>query len=174
MMLPRDEYRFCPACGGSLELLAHEFIRFRCPKCGKAIYLNPKVGVALVIEADSQLLLVRRKEEPFAGWWTLPSGYVEYEESCKQAALREAQEELSLEVYLTRLLGVYSYQDDPRANMVLVVYCAECDDYTFRAGDDAAEVRLFRKNELPPKIAFSGIRQAIQEYLDSDEKVVNR
>ena len=146
-----------------------EFTRLRCQKCGRTVYLNPKVGVALLIEIEGHLMLVRRGEEPFPGWWTLPPGYVEYEESCEQAALREAQEELRTRVQLVGLHGVYSYQDDPRANMVLVVYRAICEKGNFSPGDDVSEVCLVDMHHLPADIAFSEVRRAISDYVGATQ-----
>src|SRR5436309_771913 len=99
------EFKFCPMCGSRLEVLRVPFVRFVCRSCHRTHYANPKVGVALLIASGSNVLLVRRREPPFEGYWTLPSGYVEYEESCEEAAIREAREEIGVEAKLLHLLG---------------------------------------------------------------------
>lgn len=157
--------KFCLDCGSPVIAVGDKFVRFRCITCGKVHYKNPKVGVAVILDINSQILFVRRKEEPFRGWWSLPAGYVEYEESCEDTAQREAYEETGVNISLTGIVGVYSYTDDPRSNMVLVVYRAKCVSQSFHAGDDAEEVRLFSTSGLPEQIAFSGIRDAIKDYL---------
>ncbi|MBC6952525.1 NUDIX domain-containing protein [candidate division KSB1 bacterium] len=162
-----EKFKFCPFCGGQITHLNEKFVRLKCDRCQMVHYLNPKVGVGLLIEVDNSIVLVRRKEEPFKGWWSLPAGYVEYEESCEVAALRESVEETGMNVNLGVLLGVYSYTDDPRSNMVLVVYRASTKDGSLAAGDDADEVQLFPINQLPQQIAFEGVRQAIKEYVSS-------
>jgi ADP-ribose pyrophosphatase YjhB (NUDIX family) len=161
----RRSYRFCRYCGGPLREASSLPVRLMCDECGRTMFLNPKLGVALLIEHDGALLLARRAEEPYKGWWVLPSGYVEYEESCEQAAVREASEELSTKAELQGLQGVYSYGDDPRSRMVLVVYRAVCDPESVRAGDDVGECGFFRPNDLPSAIAFDGVRQAIAAWL---------
>ena len=79
-----------------IEVVRAPFVRFLCHSCQRTHYSNPKVGVALLITSGNSLLLTRRGEPPFQGYWTLHSGYVEYEESCEEAAIREAREELGL------------------------------------------------------------------------------
>lgn len=169
-MIKKEKFKFCPLCGGRTTLLPGKFARLQCQECKNVHYLNPKVGVAVLIEINGSILLVRRKEEPFRGWWSLPAGYVEYEESCEDAAVREAYEETSATISLTSLFGVYSYTDDPRANMVLVVYRAIADNQTFSARDDVEVVQLFPISRIPEQLAFSGVRRAIQEYVLSIHK----
>jgi len=140
--------------------------RYRCALCNRIHYRNPKVGAALLIAEQDRILLVRRSAEPFRGWWTLPSGYVEYEETCEECAVREAEEEIGTGVELSGLHGVYSYTDDPRSHMVLVVYRARAQSNDLVAGDDADAVGWFPTNALPEQIAFSGIRKAIQDYVE--------
>ena len=43
-------FRFCTHCGGGLEQQATTYVRFVCTTCGRTTFVNPKVGVALVIE----------------------------------------------------------------------------------------------------------------------------
>jgi ADP-ribose pyrophosphatase YjhB (NUDIX family) len=161
-------WKFCPTCGGDLEPVRRPFIRLLCKQCGAVHYLNPKVGVALLIASDQDVLMVRRREPPLQGYWTLPSGYVEYEESCEAAAIREGCEELSVEPRLIRLHGVYSYEDDPRSNMVLVVYIADVERTRLQPGSDVSEIRLFRWKELPDEVAFQGNRRAMSDFLSQN------
>ena len=159
--LHRSSQRHCSACGAALVETSSQPLRLTCNECGKTTYLSPKVGVALVIQKGNEILLAERADEPLQGWWTLPAGYVEYCESCEDAAIREAKEELSVEVVLTGLHGVYSYGDDPRSRMVLVVYNAKCDCSRIVANDDVSKCQFFKASELPGEIAFQGNRDAI-------------
>jgi ADP-ribose pyrophosphatase YjhB (NUDIX family) len=154
----------CPSCGGRLRRERDRFLRWRCSRCGEIRYLNPKVGVAMIVEHGGGIILSRRALAPYKGYWTIPSGYVEYEETCEEAALRESREELGLAVRILSLQDVYSFRDDPRAHMVLVVYICRTVGGTLRPGGDVSEVRVVTKRRLPRNIAFSGIRQAIRDY----------
>ena len=161
-----DDYanapRFCSTCGGAVTKTDDEYSRYACGPCGAVHYLNPKVSAGVIVVADRSILLVRRAIEPYAGHWNLPAGYVEYEETCEEAAVREAREEAGVEVALRGLHGVYSCIDDPRAHYVLVIYRADIRSGELRGGDDVDEARFFARDTLPTHIAFDGMRRAIR------------
>jgi len=73
-------------------------------------YRNPAPTVDIIIELiDSPhrpILLIERKNPPFG--WAIPGGFVDYGESVETAAIREAYEEISLEVQLIEQFHVYS------------------------------------------------------------------
>jgi len=74
------------------------------------------------------------------------------------AAVREAKEETGLEVELTELFHVYSDPArDPRRHTLGVVYLGRATG-TPRAGDDAAEARVFAEERLPSPLAFDHAR----------------
>ena len=91
-------FHHCPSCGGVLLREKSPYLRLSCIQCNEIWYLNPKVGVATIIEHNSGIILSRRGSAPYKGYWTLPAGYVEYEESCEEAAIRETEEEVGLSV----------------------------------------------------------------------------
>ncbi|WP_147822094.1 NUDIX domain-containing protein [Salidesulfovibrio onnuriiensis] len=132
-----------------------------CPKCNTPVetYRNPFPTVDAVIQvadADGKgpgVVLIERSNPPHG--WALPGGFVDYGESCEQAAVREMKEETNLDVVLTGLLGVYSDPArDPRFHTMSVVYLAEARDISrLRAGDDAGKARVFALDDLPP-LAF--------------------
>jgi ADP-ribose pyrophosphatase YjhB (NUDIX family) len=79
---------------------------------------------------------------------------VDYGESLEQAAIREAKEETGLDIRLIGQLGAYSEPDrDPRHHTISVVFRAKAQG-TPTAGDDAADIGLFEKGDLPPNLAF--------------------
>ena len=60
-----------------------------------------KVVVSLIIKQDDKVLLFFRNDGPFGydgGWWVLPAGHVEYGETAQAAAIREAKEELGIDI----------------------------------------------------------------------------
>jgi len=155
--------RFCPQCGGELERREQAGrVRDVCPSCGFVYYHNPLPGVAVIVERPDGLLLVRRKYPPQAGGWCFPAGFVEAGESSEETAVRECREETGLEVAIDRLVGVYSFDEDPPGGVV-IFYTAHEVGGTLRAGDDAAEVRTFPLEEMP-RLAFRTHREALERW----------
>ncbi len=103
---------------------------------------SPRLAVDIVIEyPDGDIILIKRKYEPFKGCWAIPGGSVETGETVEEAARREAKEETGLDVKLTSIGGVYSDPDrDPRGHVVSIVYRAEPLGGYLKADTDAAEV----------------------------------
>jgi ADP-ribose pyrophosphatase YjhB (NUDIX family) len=113
---------------------------------------NPIPTVDIIIELKGGIVLVRRKNPPEG--WALPGGFVDYGETLETAAVREAKEETGLDIELIRQFHTYSDpQRDPRHHTITTVYVAEAQG-TATAGDDAGEVAIFKKDELPEKIVF--------------------
>jgi 8-oxo-dGTP diphosphatase len=105
-----------------------------------------------------EIPLIRRRSDPFAGRWALPGGFVDEYEPLEVAARRELREETALRA--GRLVQVGAYGDpkrDPRGHTVGVAFLtaalATSAHRALRAGDDAADVRFFSVNRLPP-LAF--------------------
>jgi 8-oxo-dGTP diphosphatase len=160
-------YRYCPRCGAEMaEKTVDHKIRKACPVCDYVFYHNPVPAAGVVIEKDGKLLLVKRKFEPFRGDWCLPAGFMEYDESPEQCAIRETKEELGVDVELDGLYGVYSGKDDPRTHAVLVMYWAMITSGELKPGDDADEIQYFTKNEIPSNIAFLAHQQIIREFFE--------
>lgn len=108
--------------------------------------------IELVDRPGRPILLIKRKYEPLG--WAIPGGFVDIGESLERAAEREALEETSLVVRLTRLLGVYSDpQRDARGHTVSAVFIAEAQGEP-RAEDDAESCGIFGLDELPSPLAF--------------------
>jgi len=134
------------------------FTTLTCPSCGSTVkqYRNPFPTVDVIIEMESGIILIERKNEPFG--WALPGGFVEYGESLESAAVREAREETSLEISNLRLLGCYSDPErDSRMHTISTVYIASglgipC------AADDALNLAIFRLDSLPKRLCFDHAR----------------
>ncbi|MEJ2361236.1 MAG: NUDIX hydrolase [Gammaproteobacteria bacterium] len=108
--------------------------------------------IELVDQPGRPIVLIARKNPPFG--WAIPGGFVDVGETVETAAVREALEEVSLEVKLRDLLGIYSGpQRDPRGHTVTAVYLAEATGIPV-AADDARDVGVFTLDRLPSPLAF--------------------
>ena len=83
---------------------------------------HPIVGVSAVIFVDKSVLLVRRKQEPAKGQWSIPGGAVELGEGILEALARELQEELSVKIAVGGLVGVFDKIFHDRKNQVQYHY----------------------------------------------------
>ncbi len=115
------------------------------------------VDVAIVTrEASPRVLLIRRKNDPFAGSWALPGGFVDENERLADAARRELAEETGVEgADLEQLYTAGDPGRDPRGWTVSVAYLAQVAPDALKpiAADDAAEVAWWTLDTLPP-LAF--------------------
>jgi len=113
-------------------------------------YKSPSLAVDGVVFKDNTVLLVKRKNDPFKGFWALPGGFVEYGEKVEDSVVREVSEETGLETRVNRLVGVYSDPSrDPRGHIVSVVFLLNIVGGVLKSGDDAAEARFFKVDDLP-------------------------
>jgi 8-oxo-dGTP diphosphatase len=164
----RDEaFRFCPACGGSLEsrqLRDGDPPRLVCTACGFIFYMDPKLAVGTIIADDrGRIVLVKRAIEPGYGKWVFPGGYVDRGEEVQVAAVREAREEVGLDVRLERLVNIYSYAG---RTPVIVVYAAVMIGGCLGCDDEGLEARFFEPDQIPwDELAFRSTGEALREYL---------
>jgi 8-oxo-dGTP diphosphatase len=113
---------------------------------------NPVPTVDIIIETDSGIVLIERKNDPLG--WAIPGGFVDYGETLAAAARREAKEETSLEVELVELLACYSDpRRDARGHTISAVFVARASG-TPRGEDDASRAAIFREDGLPRPIVF--------------------
>ena len=135
-----------------------------CPQCGWVYFADPKVAAAVLIEQDTRVLLVRRVNEPYRGFWTLPAGFVDAGEDPARAAERECLEETDLTVRATQVIDVIAGREHPRGADFIIVYSAEVISGIAKAGDDADQIGWFERSNLPP-LAF----HATQKVLNKNE-----
>lgn len=141
---------FCPRCGTKLELRQRtNAIRPVCPNCDYVVYFDPKVAVVVFICQDDRVLLVKRAIDPMKDRWAMPAGFIEAGEDPQAAARRETLEETALVVQVERLLDVFHTSGDGGAADIVIAYAATVVGGELEAGDDAAEVAWFTRENLP-------------------------
>jgi 8-oxo-dGTP diphosphatase len=131
-------------------MILEDRLRAYCPACGWIHYRNPTAGVAVILQHQGSILLGKRR----SGDWCIPCGHVEWDESIQRAAIREAKEELNLEVQLQALYDVHSNFHKPDHQTVGIWFLAECQDLSSaHAGGDLIDLAWFPPGE-PPPLAF--------------------
>ena len=121
-------------------------------------YPRPAVTADCIVitsEAEPQVLLIERGNEPFKGSWAFPGGFLNMDETTEQCAIRELEEETGLKITEVNQIGAYSKVDrDPRGRTISVVYLAIVDKPLEVEGqDDAAKAKWWSVATLPP-LAF--------------------
>ncbi|GIV97644.1 MAG: NUDIX hydrolase [Herpetosiphonaceae bacterium] len=124
-------------------------------------YDRPSVTVDVVIfalkERELHVLLVKRRNWPFEGYWAIPGGFIKMDESLEESARRELEEETGVrDVYLEQL---YTFGDpgrDPRTRVISVAYFAliRPETQTLRRSEESDDVRWFPVREVPSPLAF--------------------
>lgn len=154
--------RFCAECGGPVEVRGKEGrARETCSSCGYVYYHNPvPVAANVVLSAEREVLLVKRAREPNQGMWCLPMGFAEIDESIREAAARELEEETGIAGDVVTLLHADSYTSAFYGDLLIVSFEVVKTGGVERAGDDAEEARYFPLDDLPP-LAFRSNQRAI-------------
>ena len=107
-------------------------------------WLRPSLTAdVIVVTRDRRLLLIKRGNHPYIDCWALPGGFVNPDETCPAAAVRELREETGLALPVRPLLLLSAPRRDPRTRVVSAVYLAEAGSETPRAGDDARAAGWF-------------------------------
>jgi 8-oxo-dGTP diphosphatase len=161
-----SEYNFCPRCAGRFEervIKEGDPARLVCENCGFVFYLGPKLVAGALFELDGGVVLVQRDIEPGYGKWTFPGGFVERGERAETAAEREVLEETGLEVRVSGIVGLYSYEGQIPA---IAVFRADVIGGEPVPLDETMDVRIFPRHGLPwAEMAFPSTEHALKDYL---------
>ncbi len=119
--------------------------------------IRPHIGVGVLLVRNKHLLLVERKYDPDAGYWSIPGGHLDLGERVEAAAEREAYEETGFKVKVSELAGIidkimYDGNGEIEYHYVLINYFVEQIDgdpnQPPRAADDALDARFVPFDDL--------------------------
>ena len=124
-------------------------------------YWHPAVTTDSVVFGfdgeELNLLLIQRGEDPYAGMWALPGGFMlPDDKTAKDAAYRELHEETNVEgIYMEELQTFSDINRDTRERVITIAFFALVvkDRYVIKGGDDAKMAKWFPVNDLP-ELAF--------------------
>jgi 8-oxo-dGTP diphosphatase len=137
-----------------------------CPACGYAQFVNPRpTGLSIILDGG-RVLLLRRARDPEAGRWALPGGFCDGWEAPADAAVREAREELGVDIALDRFVGMFIATYPFQGELLPVLDCfwvAHISAGQPRADPtEASELRWVALAEVPP-LAFPSMDSAMNE-----------
>ncbi|MFK7995161.1 MAG: NUDIX hydrolase [Granulosicoccus sp.] len=143
-------------------------LRRVCTGCDFIHYENPKNVVGCLLVWQGKVLLCKRAIEPRYGYWTLPAGFMENEESTLEGAAREAYEEATAQCDDLRLFSVYNL---PRISQVYLMFHGQLRDGYANASEETLEVGLFDEAEIPwEQLAFPVVTETLTRYFELREQ----
>lgn len=158
--------RFCTYCGQPTVIAVPAgdiHPRRVCPACQAVHYENPLIVVGCVPEYGGRILICRRAIEPRRGYWTVPAGFMELNESLEDGAARECLEEALAQVDIGTPLALVNV---PEAGQVHVFFRARMSSDAHGVGEESLATMLVEPAAIPwSDIAFPSTRYALETYL---------
>lgn len=161
----RKKRKYCSYCANEISLQEQDGkSRDYCTHCKTFYYENPlPVASTIVVNDNREVLLVKRKKDPYRGMWCLPIGFAESGEEVREAALRELEEEAGITGEIVRLIDVDTIDNYFYGSLAIVTYEVKMTGGQVRPGDDASDAKYFPIKNLP-ELAWSSNTKAIQIY----------
>ena len=133
-----------------------------CGNCNTILYENPKIVAGVLPIFEDKILLCKRNIEPRKHFWTVPSGFMELNETLKEAALREAKEEAGIEPTIDHLHTIY---DLPHIGQVYFLFKAHCDTPDHEPGIETIESKWVTYNNIPwDELAFTSVEFGLRHF----------
>ncbi len=144
--------------------------RFICISCSHIHYQNPRIIAGFLPTYENKVLLCKRAIEPRAGYWTLPAGFLENNETVEQGAIRESLEEANTNIENGSLYGVFSL---PHISQIYIFYRGKLLDLNFYPGEESLATALFDETEIPwQDLAFPVMKKILTYYFEDKKSGV--
>lgn len=164
---------YCPTCGGTIkQVIPIDDNRERdvCTRCEAVFYSNPKNVCGCILQWQGRVLLCKRAIEPRYGWWTLPAGFMENDETTTEGAAREAVEEANAHSDDLQLFALYNL---PRISQVYIMYHGTLREGQASPGSESLEVGLYQESKIPwEALAFPVVTEALARYFEDSKNGV--
>ena len=134
-------------------------------------------------DGDWCVLASERGEEAadYRGFWNCPCGYLDYDESVKECALRELYEETGVFISDESMVNFVTYEDSIDANRQNVTFRfsaffddAITTDFTFskkrNEGKEVGEIKWIKINDIDKRMWAFNHDKRIIEIFDAHEK----
>lgn len=167
-----EHFKHCPQCAATTIERIRD-VGLRCASCDFTLFFNPTSAAATLIEDDQgRLLAIERAKEPAKGKFGLPGGFLDLNETAEAAALREAKEEVNLQIESIEHLGTwpnqYIYKNViyPVLDSYFIGHVHSFDSLAAEA-DEVRRIHFVDPRQVPSEQwAFPSLRQAIAKYLE--------
>ena len=127
-----------------------------------------KTSTAIIPFPSDRILLVKRDTVPFKGYWALPGGRMEPDETIEQTIIRECKEETGLDVKIVRVIDEYvekGVKDDVEYEYYPTCFLVKVVGGEIKPQEsEIQEIHLFSLNQLPDPLAFEHDKM-IRDYL---------
>jgi ADP-ribose pyrophosphatase YjhB (NUDIX family) len=163
--------KFCSTCAHSVELVVppdDNRPRYCCAGCGAVHYQNPKNVVGTIPTWQGKVLLCKRAIEPRHGYWTLPAGFMENDETCDEGAARETVEEAGAQINTESPLKLFSIVDVPAVHQVHLFFLAPLINDVLDPGPETLEAQFFSEQDIPWKdLAFKTVSETLKWFFEA-------
>ena len=167
------DFPYCPKCGSQIVKRGTHSV---CLACHSDFYFNPRSCNAIIITNDMQeILLTKRKYDPAAGKWDLPGGFVNLNENAEESVIREAREELGVELtnitYLRSSFDRYMFNGVNYHTLGLIFTARIKSGQVPIPNDDVAEVKYCKRESIDlDQLAFPSLRTVLEYYWSHKSK----
>lgn len=170
---PVNVLKFCPRCG-SAHFPAAGSRSFKCEDCSFNYYINASAAVAvLLFNEKGELLFTRRAIEPHFGKLDLPGGFIDPMETGEQAAIREIQEELGIQIHSLRYFCSYPNEYIFSGYSVFTLdlaFMAKTESlHQMTAMDDISSFEFIKLQDIDiEKLPFQSMKNIIKELIQRE------
>ncbi len=163
--------QYCSECGKTVIQAipkGDNRLRYVCPHCHTIHYQNPKVITGCIPVWEDKILLCQRAISPQQGFWTLPAGFMELNESIDQAAQRETFEEANATMREQHLYLIFSI---PHIGHINIFFYGQLAHLDFFPGEESYATELFNEQNIPwDQLAFPSIKLALELFFQDQKQ----
>lgn len=133
---------------------------------------RPVLTVLFGIIDNDEILLLKRKKQPYAGLWGMLAGKIEFGESPEQAVIREAKEESGLDIKGVVVKGIISEViDDENKNHFYQLVCKAVPESKDFTDSNEGELKWLKISELEKDKLIPSEWHIINEILLKDKSI---
>lgn len=166
-------FKYCPRCA-SKKLYWPSQKNFECAACNFTYYHNQAAAACVILRYKEEILLIVRGKNPAKGFWALPGGFVDPDETALSAATRELKEEISLRlepnqlIYFDTAPNTYDYKDVLYKTLDIAFRVNLSTKAKTEIGDqeEIKEIFWIHPKEIPlEEIAFESTQNILKKYI---------